>query len=297
MRSRRGREHVVGRPRPRHAPALPPRARLLLRAALAIGAAIAVIVGGARLASRRFLFPAHRVDALPAPPDAEAMTARARDGVPVHAIRLRGPEGAPVAVYFHTNRETMVHGLALGRALAARGLSVVCVEYRGYGASAGAESCEEGLYLDAEAALDALAAEGVGPSRVVLVGASLGSGVAAEMARRGRGAALALIAPFTSIPDVVADATRFPPSRLLVRDAFDTLGKSADIRVPTRVVHGDADEIVPFWMGARLAASIPRARLVAVPGGRHGDLLVRAPGALVDAIADLAPPGAGAVGG
>jgi fermentation-respiration switch protein FrsA (DUF1100 family) len=277
--------------------ALAHRPRRALRAALALGVAGLALASGARLASRRFLYPAHQVAPLSAPPDAEALTTRARDGVPVHALRLRGPEGAPVAVYFHTNRETMVHGLALGRALAARGLSVVCVEYRGYGASAGGEACEDGLYLDAEAALDALADEGVGPSRIVLVGASLGTGVAAEMARRGRGAALALIAPFTSIPDVVEDATRFSPSRLLVRDAFDTLGKSGDIRVPTRIVHGDADEIVPFWMGERLASAIAGARLVAVAGGRHGDLLVRAPGALVDAIAGLAPPAARAVGG
>ncbi len=270
---------------------LAPRSRFVERACLAaIATAIACValVGSARIASRRFVFPARREAPPDVPDDAEAVTLRARDGVPVHALRLRGPAAAPVVVYFHTNRETMVDGLTLGRALAARGLGVLCVEYRGYGASAGAEACEDGLYLDAEAALDALADEGVGPARVVLVGASLGTGVAAEMARRGRGAALALIAPFTSIPDVVADAARFAPAGLLVRDAFDTLGKSAEIRVPTGIVHGDADEIVPFWMGERLAASIAGAHLVRVAGGHHGDLLLCAPDRLVGEIAALA---------
>jgi pimeloyl-ACP methyl ester carboxylesterase len=57
-----------------------------------------------------------------------------------------------------------------------------------------------------------------------------------------------------------------------VADHFDTLAKSAEIRMPTIVLHGDADEIVPFWMGRRVAETIPGARLVRVPGGHHGDL-------------------------
>jgi pimeloyl-ACP methyl ester carboxylesterase len=57
-----------------------------------------------------------------------------------------------------------------------------------------------------------------------------------------------------------------------VADHFDTLAKSAEIRVPTIVLHGDADEIVPFWMGQRVAGAIPGARLLRVPGGHHGDL-------------------------
>jgi fermentation-respiration switch protein FrsA (DUF1100 family) len=38
-----------------------------------------------------------------------------------------------------------------------------------------------------------------------------------------------------------------------VADTFDTLAKSPDVRVPTLIVHGDADEVVPFWMGAKVA--------------------------------------------
>jgi hypothetical protein len=259
---------------------LPPSVRFLLRLARVRALAlsllgVATLLGGARLLSRRFLFPCDRVACHAAPADAEALTLAARDGIAVHALRLRGEPGAPVLVWFHTNRDTAVDALALGRAVAARGLGVLSVEYRGYGASAGGEPTEEGLYLDAEAALDALAADGVGPARVILVGASLGTGVAAEMARRGRGAALVLVTPYTSIPDVVADAAPVAPARWLVRDAFDTLAKSGEIHVPTLVIHGDADEVVPFWMGERLSRAIAGARLVRVSGGHHGDLFLR----------------------
>ena len=62
------------------------------------------------------------------------------------------------------------------------------------------------------------------------------------------------------------------PARLLVADHFDTLSKTGEILVPTTVVHGDADEIVPFWMGQKIARAIRGARFVRVSGGHHGDL-------------------------
>jgi pimeloyl-ACP methyl ester carboxylesterase len=231
------------------------------------------LVPATRDVSRHFLFRTGRARATATPADAVLETTVARDGATVHALELRGPPGAPVLVHFHNNSETMSGPMAMARALRARGLDVMLVEYRGYGLSqaGGREPDEEGLYRDAEAALDMLAARGVGPDRVVLSGTSLGTGVAAEMARRGRGAALVLISPYTSIPDLVTDRVPFAPSRLLVADRFETLQKAPAIDVPTLVIHGDADDVVPFWMGRRVASAIGGARFVRVAGGRHGD--------------------------
>ena len=76
----------------------------------------------------------------------------------------------------------------------------------------------------------------------------------------------------------------FFPAGLLMADHFDTLTKAPAIGVPTVVVHGDADEIVPFRMGERLAAAIPEARLVRVAGGHHGDLWQRAHRTVLESI-------------
>ena len=73
----------------------------------------------------------------------------------------------------------------------------------------------------------------------------------------------------------MADTAPFVPARILVPDHFDTIAKSSSIRVPTLVIHGDADEIVPFWMGQRIAHAIAGARLVTIAGARHGNLLAR----------------------
>jgi pimeloyl-ACP methyl ester carboxylesterase len=139
----------------------------------------------------------------------------------------------------------------LGREFVRRGLGVVLCEYRGYGLSSGTDFDEQGFYRDAEAVLDHLAQQGIGPDRVVLFGESLGTGVAAEMAARGRGAALVLVTPYTSIPDMGEHVTaRLPtlPVRLLMRERFATLDKAPPITVPALVLHGTDDEVVPYAM-------------------------------------------------
>jgi fermentation-respiration switch protein FrsA (DUF1100 family) len=189
-----------------------------------------------------------------------------------------------MVVHFHNNRSTAADAVPLARTLRDGGVGVLLVEYRGYGDSGGLEPSEQGVYLDAECALDALHARGIDASRVVLWGTSLGTGVAAEMARRGRGRALVLVTPYTSIPDLASDVVPGLPASALIPDAFDTLSKCDQIRVPTLVIHGDADEIVPFWMGERITAAIPGARLLRVREGHHGDLFARARDRLMAAI-------------
>ena len=152
-----------------------------------------------------------------------------------------------------------------------QGFAVTLVEYRGYGRSKGPQPTEAGLYADATAALDDLSARGVAANRVVLWGISLGTGVATEMALRGRGSALVLVAPYTSIPDMARRTAPYLPVRLLVGDRFDNLSKGPSLRLPTVVVHGTADEVVPFTMGERIAGAIPGSRFQRVEGAHHMD--------------------------
>jgi fermentation-respiration switch protein FrsA (DUF1100 family) len=244
----------------------------------------AAVCAGARASYRRFVYPApprHETSLIAG----ERLDLRTRDGVSAHALWFAPPEGARLVAYFHGNGELADDNVPLARDLVRRGLGALLVEYRGYGASAAsAPPSESGLYLDAEAALDEAARRGVGPDRVALWGTSLGTGVAAEMARRGRGSTLVLVAPFTSLPDVASTMAWWLPVSLLLPDRFDTLGKAAAIRVPVVVAHGDRDEVVPFAMGQAVARAIEGARFVRVVGGMHGDVYDVGGPALMDTL-------------
>jgi hypothetical protein len=240
----------------------------------------------ARLGYRVLLYPAPDDSAPIVPAGATMLTLRASDGAPVHALQFPPRDDhARTVVLFHGNGETIANGLDLAEDLVHRGFGVVLVEYRGYGISRDApRPSEAGLYADASAVLDTLATQGIPPARIALIGISLGTGVASEMARRGRGVTLILVSPFTSITDMVRRVAPFLPARL-IPDRFDTLGRARDILLPTLVVHGDADEVVPFAMGQAVAGAIPGATLHVIHGGHHNDLFAFWRREILDAIA------------
>jgi fermentation-respiration switch protein FrsA (DUF1100 family) len=220
---------------------------------------------------RAILYPAPQKDWGQPSLGARVLELRAADGVQVHAIELANPAASRTVVYFHGNGEVMGDELWMAERLVKRGFAVVLAEYRGYGRSKGPSPSEDGLYADATAVLDDLAARGVGADRVVLWGASLGTGVAVEMARRGRGAALVLVSPYTSIVDMAARMTPFLPVGLLVGDRFDNAAKAPSLTLPAVVVHGMDDEVVPFAMGERIAVAIHGSRFERVARGHHMD--------------------------
>jgi len=181
-----------------------------------------------------------------------------------------GAANAPVVIQFHGNGESAAQNLWLAPVLNREGLDVFLAEYRGYGGHEGSPS-EEGFYADAEAALAWLATEGYGKERVIIAGRSIGTGVAVEMAHRGRGRALVIVSPFTRIVDLARRMVG-PLASQFVWDKFETIAKMPDLRMPIVVIHGTEDELIPYEMGVAVAKAAPGAKLVPVEGGTHNDL-------------------------
>ena len=238
-------------------------------AAIAYG----LLVLGARLLHRRVLYQPPSDDvAAELPEGATLLTAKAADDVPVNALFFENPKATRTIVHFHGNAESAEANAFLGREMKKRGFSTVLVEYRGYGRSKGTSPTEEGLYLDALAVLDLLGARGVKPADIVLWGQSLGTGVAAEMAKRERGGRLVQVAPFTSTVDLATHVIPFLPVSTVMVDRFDTLSKAPSIAAPSLVVHGDIDDVIPFEQGEKVCKTLPHCTFLKVAEGRHDNL-------------------------
>lgn len=239
---------------------------------------------------RSVLFPAPRSPSQE-PPDRPGFRRIAPPGGPVvDVLHLPARPGEPTMVHFHGNGEQLSNLVVLGEALRERGVGFLAVEYPGYGTNPGSPS-EESIYRAAEVAIAELRAAGVGPEATVLSGRSLGGATAVEMARRGHGARLVLLATFTSVADMADRLLPFLPTRWLVKDPFDSASKAPSITVPVLIFHGDQDEVVPVEMGQRLGRLFPHATMETIPDARHNDLLERTWPALVDRIAAFARGG------
>lgn len=221
---------------------------------------------------RKLLFPAP----VPAPVDARAgslVEGRSPRGRRVVALWSEAAPEAPVLAYFHGNGMQLADCAALAPILRREGWSLFAVEYPGYG-PLHADAVSEDAIVDVAVGAMRLLREtlGVPRERTVLVGQSLGSGVATALAARGEGARLALLTPFTSVPDMAAAIFPWPGVRWMVRDRFDNAAKAPSITVPTLVVHGTRDEVVPYAQGQSLAGRFAHGRLVTLEGAHHNDL-------------------------
>ncbi len=180
-------------------------------------------------------------------------------------------ETKPVVVYFHGNGGALNLRVRRFAALAAEGVGIVGVSYRGYGGSTGMPS-EDGLIADGVAAYE-FAAKRYTPARVALWGESLGSGVAVAVASEAPVARLVLETPFTSAADVGASVYFFLPVRLLMKDQFRSDLRIKNVKAPVLILHGERDSVVPIAFGERLFEMIAGEKKFArFPGGEHYDL-------------------------
>jgi fermentation-respiration switch protein FrsA (DUF1100 family) len=175
----------------------------------------------------------------------------------------------------------------LARALYARGLSVLLLDYRGYGGNPG-DPTESGLALDVRAAHEFLVRDAaVPPEQLLYFGESLGAAVVAELATEHPPAGLVLRSPFVDLASAGRRHYPFLPLRWLLLDTFPVLEHMSRIRAPVTVVYGDSDSIVPPEQ-SRAVAAAAGGRAVEVQGANHNDLVLLDGPELIDAIIELA---------
>jgi fermentation-respiration switch protein FrsA (DUF1100 family) len=180
--------------------------------------------------------------------------------------------GKAVIVYFHGNGGALWNRRERARALAVTGRGLLMVSYRGYSGSTGIPT-EEGLRIDARTAYE-FVARSYEPSRVVLYGESLGTGVAVRLATERTVGGLILDAPYTSTAAVAAQRYPFVPVSLLMHDQYRSSEIIQNVKVPILIMHGTADRVIPFAFGEALFAAAPEPkRFVRFEGAGHTNLL------------------------
>jgi pimeloyl-ACP methyl ester carboxylesterase len=210
------------------------------------------------------IYPGGTIDIIPLPDpaqaglkDFEAVTLDTPDGEHLKAWWHAPEDGHGVVLYLHGNRENLAAAWRVERLteLAATGLGVIGVEYRGFGGSTGHPS-EPGLITDAETAFDYAAKQAPG-AKIAVFGDSLGTAVAVALATERPVAGLLLDSPFSSARHVAELSYPWLPVTWLLKSPWDSDARIATEKMPIVVATCEEDRKFPAAEGNRLFSAIP----------------------------------------
>ena len=154
-------------------------------------------------------------------------------------------------VFFHGNAGSLENRIHKINHFEKMNINFLIIAWRGFSGNKG-KPTEKGLYEDGRSAINWLYNKGVKEENIIVYGESLGTGVATHLSQNKNFAGIILETPFTSMIDAAKKFYPYIPVGLLLKDKFDNKSKIKNIGVPLLIMHGEADQIVPFEMGKEM---------------------------------------------
>ncbi len=191
------------------------------------------------------------------------------EGISLNCLWMKEPASEGVILYLHGNRGSNRRCFHQAQTMAGNGYDIFMPDYRGFGKSDGEIVSEEQLFSDVQAAYDFLKKH-YAENKIVVVGYSIGSGMASYLAAHNNPQQLVLLAPYTSVVDLKNSRAPFLPDFLL-KYPLRNQAFLQKVQHPVTLFHGEFDEVIPFNSSEKLQAINPSLfRLVSLPEGHRG---------------------------
>lgn len=192
------------------------------------------------------------------------------DGARLSLLELRLPDPKGVVFFLHGNAGNLQSWFVNVDFYRQANLDLVMLDYRGYGKSSGRIESEAQLHADVKAVWHDVAPRYAG-KRVVMLGRSLGTALAATLAAQVQPDLTLLVSPYQSMAALAAQHYPWVPAALL-RYPLRTDEQLPRVSTPVMLLHGERDTLIPPAHSEALKSRAPQARLVLVPGAGHNDL-------------------------
>lgn len=185
----------------------------------------------------------------------------------IAVLELPNPEAKLTMIYSHGNAQDLGGIRPKLERIRESGYNIVAYDYEGYGLSDG-QPGERRTYRNIATVYEYLVdQQQIPPEQIVVYGQSIGGGPSLYLASREPVGGLIVESSFVSVFRVL---TRVP---LVPFDKFPSLRRMKQVEVPVLIMHGERDEIIPFWHGEKLYEAAPEPkRSLWVKQAGHDDL-------------------------
>jgi hypothetical protein len=197
------------------------------------------------------------------------------DSAAINALHFKTDNPKGVIVYFHGNAGNLSSWGEVALDFMRLNYDVLIPDYRGYGKSTGKIRSERMLHDDAAAAYAYLKARYL-ENQIIIYGRSIGTGIAAYLAKETKPRMLILESPLFNMRDLAGYHYPLMPGLLvasILKYPMRTDLWIAKVACPIYLFHGTADDVVPYSSSERLIKlARTESRLITIPGGGHNNL-------------------------
>lgn len=201
----------------------------------------------------------------------EEKSIRTEDGKVLNAVLFKANTSKGVIFYLHGNAGSIDSWGWVAQTYTNLNYDVFMLDYRGYGKSDGKIESEEQLFGDIQTAYNVLK-KSYNEKDIVVLGYSVGTGLAAKVAADNNPNLLILQAPYYSLVDEMHQRFPFVPGFIL-KYKFQTHENLHRCNMPVIIFHGDQDEVISYRASQKLQQEFkPADQLITLPGQGHNGM-------------------------
>lgn len=193
------------------------------------------------------------------------------DGHTINSLLFRANNTKGLIFYLHGNADGLNVWGGIAEVYTALGYDIFMPDYRGYGKSTGSIYSEEQMHNDMQLAYDKMK-ELYGEDRIVVMGFSIGTGMASRLAANNSPRMLIMQAPYYSLKELIRDIAPIAPP-YLIRYKLENYKYLPQCSMPVTIFHGDKDEVININSSLRLKEYLkPTDSLIVLKGTGHNQI-------------------------
>jgi alpha-beta hydrolase superfamily lysophospholipase len=201
----------------------------------------------------------------------EEINVKTKDNTILNGLLFKADNSKGLIFYLHGNAGSVRTWGEVAKTYTDLNYDVFMLDYRGYGKSEGKITNEELLYQDLQTVYDELTSK-YDESKIIVLGYSIGTGMAAKIASVNNPKLLILQAPYYSLTDLMKHTLPIIPTFIL-KYKFETNKFITDCKMPVIIFHGNQDEVIYYNSSVKLKGLMKKSdSLITLNGQGHNGM-------------------------